>query len=288
MVMGWMMDEYSQGRQSREPAVITGKPIALGGSLGREGATGRGAYYCVKQLEAQLGWEPTEIQVAVQGFGNAGQHLARLLYRDGYRIVAASDSKGGVSRQDGLDVSALIARKQRSRSLRTGYAGGSVCDCPPEGQERLISNAELLELDVDLLIPAALEGQITSDNAENIHASTIVEVANGPTTPQADAILLRRGVLVVPDILANAGGVTVSYFEWAQNRGGMQWTEADVHARLREVMTAAFERVARFSREHSVTLRTAAYACGLKKLDDAMSACGTEHYFSHGRRDAKP
>ncbi len=290
MVMGWMMDEYSQGHQSREPGVITGKPIALGGSLGRDDATGRGAYYCIKQLEAQLGWQPTKIRVAVQGFGNAGQHVARLLHADGYRVVAISDSKGGVFRATGLDVPALLERKQRSRSLRTGYAGASVCDCPDCGAEtcwcgdarpdQVITNTELLESDVDLLIPAALERQITHHNAERIQASTIVEVANGPTTPEADTILNRRGVRVLPDILANAGGVTVSYFEWAQNRGGVRWAESEVHERLQDIMTTAFERVAQFSSERSVPLRTAAYACALEQLDEAMSACGTERDFA--------
>ena len=298
MVMGWMMDEYSQGVQSREPSVITGKPIALGGSLGRDDATGRGAYYCIKQLEEELRWQPTEVRVAIQGFGNAGQHVARLLHGDGYRVVAVSDSKGGVFRADGLDIPALLQRKRQSRSLQTGYDSAAVCDCPHCGgagcscgaarEEHVISNAELLELDVDLLIPAALEGQITLDNAEQIKAPTIVEVANGPTTPEADAILNGRGVRVVPDILANAGGVTASYFEWAQNRGGVRWTEAEVHARLQDVMTLAFARVARFSKEQNVPLRTAAYACALKELDDAMSAYGTEGYFAHDQSSAKP
>lgn len=297
MVMGWMMDEYSQGRQSREPGVITGKPIALGGSLGRDDATGRGAYYCIKQLEAQLGWKPSQLRVAVQGFGNAGQHIARLLHGDGYRVVAISDSKGGVFQAQGLDVPALIERKRRSRSLRTGYARASVCDCPDCGAdtcccgdgraEQVITNAELLEADVDILIPAALEGQITSDNAERIGASTIVEVANGPTTPDADALLNRHNVRVVPDILANAGGVTVSYFEWAQNRGGIRWTEAEVHERLREIMTTAFARVTGFASERGVSLRTAAYACALEELDEAMSACGTARSFAKDHKDAQ-
>ncbi len=293
MIMGWMMDEYSECHRGKEPAVITGKPIALGGSLGREDATGRGAYYCIKELENLHGWTPSAIRVAIQGFGNAGQHVARLLHADGYRIVAVSDSRGGVARPEGLDVPALIKKKLGGRSLATGYSSKSVCDCPHCGSsscscggardERLLSNAELLELDVDLLIPAALEEQLTEENADRIRAKTVVEVANGPTTPMADLLLEKRGVQVVPDILANAGGVTVSYFEWAQNRAGLHWSEPEVHARLRETMTRAFGSVMDMSKRKRVPLRAAAYAYGLTAIGEAISASGTQSYFSPTR-----
>lgn len=225
MVMGWMMDEYSKIRRQRTPAVITGKPIPLGGSLGRDDATGRGAYYCIKELEQIRGWNPPDIRVAVQGFGNAGQHVSRLLHADGYRVIAVSDSRGGILREDGIDIGGAIRRKTSGKSGAAIYSDCSVCDCPVCGvgvcccaesdasTGEYITNEALLELDVDILIPAALEDQITADNVGRILAPVIVEVANGPVTGDADAILNEKNTLIIPDILANAGGVTVSYFE---------------------------------------------------------------------------
>ncbi|MCH5373980.1 MAG: Glu/Leu/Phe/Val dehydrogenase, partial [Planctomycetes bacterium] len=212
MIMGWMMDEYSKITRRRTPSVITGKPIQLGGSQGRDDATGRGAYYCIKELEKKRGWEPEEITVAVQGFGNAGQHVAQLLHADGYRVVAVSDSRGGIYKEEGFDVPSLIHHKNEMRTLAAVYCEGSVCE---KVDADTITNEDLLELDVDMLIPAALENQITSDNAKKIKAKVIVEVANGPISSDGDEILKKNdGVLIIPDILANAGGVTVSYFEW--------------------------------------------------------------------------
>jgi len=298
MIMGWMMDEYSKIHRQRTPAVITGKPIPLGGSLGRDDATGRGAYYCIKELEKLKNWQPANTRVAVQGFGNAGQHVARLLHADGYRIVAVSDSRGGVYRPDGLDIPCLIETKNRTRRVDAVYCEGAVCDCPVCGADgcrcddchcgdghgaksKIITNAALLELDVDILIPAALENQITSDNAGRIKAPVVVEVANGPTTTSADEILAERGTLVVPDILANAGGVTVSYFEWAQNRAGYYWTQEEVQSRLHGIMSREFNAVYELM-EQGIDMRTAAYVHALNRISTAVESQGTSHYFSNG------
>ena len=280
MIMGWMMDEYSKMRGQRTPAVITGKPIPLGGSLGREDATGRGAYYCIKELERRKGWDPGQIRVAVQGFGNAGQHVARLLHEDSYRIVAVSDSKGGIFKDDGFDVPSLIRFKNESRQLKAVYCDGSVCEMVDAAT---ISNEELLALDVDVLIPAALENVITGENAGRVKAPVIVEVANGPTTSDGDAVLNDAEKLVVPDILANAGGVTVSYFEWVQNKQGYYWTEPQVHERLKEIMSREFDAVYQLADSHGIDMRTAAYAHALTRIGQAIEAVGTQSYFQGGR-----
>jgi glutamate dehydrogenase (NADP+) len=279
MIMGWMMDEYSKMQGQRTPAVITGKPIPLGGSLGREDATGRGAYYCIKELERRKGWDPGQIRVAVQGFGNAGQHVARLLHEDGYRIVAVSDSKGGIFKKDGFDVPSLIRFKNESRQLKAVYCDGSVCEMIDAAA---ISNEELLTLDVNVLIPAALENVITRENAARVKAPVIVEVANGPTTSDGDAIMNDAEKLVVPDILANAGGVTVSYFEWVQNKQGYYWTEPQVHERLKEIMSREFDAVYQLADRHGITMRTAAYAHALTRIGQAIEAVGTQSYFQGG------
>jgi glutamate dehydrogenase (NADP+) len=279
MVMGWMMDEYSKIRRQRTPAVITGKPIELGGSLGREDATGRGAYYCIKELERRQAWDPRRMRVAVQGFGNAGQHVALFLHADGYRIVAVSDSQGGIYSPDGFDVPSLAKMKNESRRLRAVYCQGSVCEFV---QADAISNEELLELDVDLLIPAALENQITAENAGRVRARVVVEVANGPTAPEGDAVLRDKGTLVVPDILANAGGVTVSYFEWVQNRAGVSWALTEVQRQLREIMAREFGAVYALARECKIDLRTAAYVHGLTRIGAAIASQGTHAFFRDG------
>ena len=281
MVMGWMMDEYSTLRGRRVPAAFTGKPVELGGSLGREDATGRGAYCAIKELERRERWEPTDTRVAVQGFGNAGQHVALLLQQDGYRVVAVSDSKGGIHRDEGLDVASLMRQKAATRRLAAVYCEGSVCELVSGDR---ISNADLLELDVDLLVPAARENQITAANADRVRARVVVEVANGPTTAEADATLADRGVLVVPDVLANAGGVTVSWFEWVQNRSGDRWDVDRVHARLGRIMSTETAAVLDLATEMKVDLRTAAYAHGLQRLGAAIEAQGTSAVF---RPDAR-
>lgn len=277
MIMGWMMDEYSKIVRRISPAVITGKPIALGGSQGREDATSRGGYHCIKELEKKQGWDPKSKTVAVQGFGNAGQFIAEMLYRDGYKVVAISDSKGGIYRPEGFDVPSIIKVKNDSKKLQAVYCEGSVCQLV---DATIITNEQLLELNVDILIPAALENQITRENAGNVKASIVVELANGPTTFDADEILFKNGTLVIPDILANAGGVTVSYFEWVQNKSGYYWTLADVHQRLQEIMLREFNKVHDLMEEHGTDMRTAAYIHALNRHAEAVVALGTQDYFS--------
>lgn len=291
MIMGWMMDEYSKLQRRRIPAVITGKPIPLGGSAGRVGATGRGAYYCIEALRRRENKSPGDFCVAVQGFGNAGQHLCGLLHADGYRIVAVSDSAGAIVRDEGLDIPRVVELKNRRGRVDTVYPTRSVCDCPTCGcascecssadpaTGKSISNAALLELDVDILIPAALENQITQKNAANVQARTVVEVANGPTSAAADDVLNARGTLVVPDILANAGGVTVSYFEWMQNRTGLYWTADEVDARLQDVMEREFNAVYDRMVNSGTDMRTAAYAHALNRISEAVASQGTRQFF---------
>ncbi len=277
MIMGWMMDEYSKIVRRHTPDVITGKPIPLGGSAGRDDATGRGGYHCIKELEALRGWTPSETRVAVQGFGNVGQAVARLLHEDDYQVVAVSDSQGGIYKPDGLDIPSIMHFKNKSRQLKAVYCVGSVCEIV---DAETITNEELLELDVDILIPAALENQITDENAEQIKAPVVVELANGPTTVEADAILADRGVLVVPDILANAGGVTVSYFEWTQNRQGYYWPLEEVHDRLQSLIRREFGTVYRVMEAHGIDMRTAAYVHALNRIGSAIEAQGTQSFFA--------
>ncbi len=278
MIMGWMMNAYSSIKRQHSPAVITGKPIPLGGSLGRDDATGRGAYYCIKELEKRRKWNNADIRVAVQGFGNAGQHVARLLHHDGYKIVAVSDSQGAIYNEEGFDIPSLMHVKKDTRKLKAVYCHGSLCE---QVKAEALSNEELLELKVDILIPAALENQITPQNMAKIQAPIIVEVANGPTTSEADAMLAERGILIIPDILANAGGVTVSYFEWVQNRQGFYWTEEEVQQRLQVIMSREFNNVYELMEKHSVDMRTAAYTHALDRIGSAISAGGTYRYFNN-------
>ena len=280
MIMGWMADEYSKIKRQFTPAVITGKPIPLGGSLGRNEATGRGAYFCIKEHEKQRGWKPEDVTVAVQGFGNAGQAVAKLLDDDGYRIVAVSDSSGGIHRKEGFHVPSLIHAKQESRQVQAVYCEDGLCEVV---EAEKITNEELLELDVDILIPAALEEVITLENAARIQAETIVEVANGPVTSAADPILVQKGIFVIPDILANAGGVTVSYFEWVQNKAGLYWTEEEVNERLRERMSREYWNVFELTQRHDIDMRTAAYVHALSRIGKALTAQGTEEYFKNGK-----
>ncbi|HRO11699.1 MAG TPA: Glu/Leu/Phe/Val dehydrogenase [Amaricoccus sp.] len=269
MVMGWMADEYSQIVGQAEPAVITGKPIALGGSLGRGDATARGGYYLVRHLADELGLGQ-EMRVAVQGFGNAGQHIARLMVADGHRIVAVSDSHGAVASDAGLDVDKLIAAKD---------AGGSVVDTVGHDGHALLPAEELPGVGCDLFVPAALENMIDARNAPWLKAKVVLELANGPLTPEADQILAANGVVVLPDILANAGGVTVSYFEWVQNRHGYYWPLEEVHVRLRTIMEREGRAIWNISREKEIPMRTAAYVHALGRLAEAIEAHGTQAFF---------
>ncbi len=281
-IMGWMMDEYSTIARRYTPDVITGKPIELGGSAGRAEATGRGAYFCVRELARRQGWDPAQTTVAIQGFGNGGQVVGRLLHEAGYRVVAVSDSQGGIYSPKGFDVPSLIQHKNESRRVRAVYCDGSVCEAVEADS---ITNEQLLELEVDVLIPAALESVITADNADRIRARAIVELANGPVTSDADLALADRGAIIVPDILANAGGVTVSYFEWTQNRQGFYWDEDDVNRRLETMMDRAIQAVYSKAEEKGIDLRTAAYVVALDRLGSAIAAQGTQRYFAPQHED---
>ena len=270
MIMGWMADEYSQIVGQLSPAVITGKPIALGGSLGRNDATARGGYYLVRHLASELGLG-AGMRVAIQGFGNAGQYYAQLAGADGHKIVAVSDSAGAIQRADGLDVTKLIAGK---------LAGKHVAELAAELGAQVIAAEALIGVDCDLLVPAALEDMITVDNAATIKAKVLLELANGPVTPDADKLLEARGVTVLPDILANAGGVTVSYFEWVQNRQGFYWDVEEIHARLLRIMEREGRAVWDIARDRRTTMRTAAYVHALSRLATAIEAHGTQPFFT--------
>jgi glutamate dehydrogenase (NADP+) len=270
LVMGWMADEYAKIRRAHVPAVLTGKPLSLGGIPGRSSATSDGAFHVIEQLRDRLVGDVAAPRVAIQGFGNAGSQLAVALADQGFRVVAVSDSSAAVHDPDGLDAAALRRHK---------LATGSLADAPG-GRE--LDPDDLLTLDVDLLVPAALEGALHGDNAAHVRARAVVEVANGPVTSKADTILDEHGVTVVPDILANAGGVTVSWFEWIQNRSGDAWTADAVRARLAERMDRETRHVREVADERQVPLRTAAYVVALERLASAMEATGTAALFGDG------
>jgi glutamate dehydrogenase (NADP+) len=280
-IMGWMADEYETIHRRKAPGVITGKPIALGGSLGREEATGRGAWLVIRRFAERTGLDPRRARVAIQGFGNAGYHVARLLDQDGYRIVAVSDSKGGIHSEEGFDVESLHRVKQEKRKLEAVYCQEGLCELVEHDE---LSNEELLELDVDLLIPAALEGVISDANADRIRARTVVEVANGPVAGSADDRLAERGITVLPDVLVNAGGVTVSYFEWVQNRQGDVWTLEQVRARLEQTMNRAFDATWELVEKEGRSARAASYGVALRRIAEAVGAQGDAAYF-RGERD---
>ncbi|RMD56068.1 MAG: Glu/Leu/Phe/Val dehydrogenase [Nitrospirae bacterium] len=277
MIMGWMMDQYSTIQRRIVPAVITGKPMAMGGSAGRKEATARGAFFVIETLLPKLNIDADTPTVAIQGFGNAGSILSELLYNAGYKVVAVSDSKGGIYVENGLNIPYVKKHKEASRQLMAVYCTGTVCNIYEKHEN--ITNEELLELDVDILIPAALEDQITEENANKIKAKVIFEVANGPVTPEADYVLNEKGIVVVPDILVNAGGVTVSYFEWIQNRAGYYWSEEKVNKRLRNKMIEETEKIWRISEEKGVPLRTAAYIHAFSRITEAVEAKGTKDFY---------
>jgi len=269
MIMGWMADEYAQIVGENSPAVITGKPIALGGSVGRDDATARGGFYLVRELAKDLGLGQ-QMRVAVQGFGNAGQFIAKLLAADGHKIVAVSDSSGGIHSAAGLNVDQLIAAKAAGKPV-SSLAGGGIPTLDQDG---------LIACDCDLLVPAALENMIHEKNADRVKAKAILELANGPVTPEADAILAKKNIIVLPDILANAGGVTVSYFEWVQNRQGFYWPLDEVHRRLQEIMVREGRAIWKVVQDKKVTCRTAAYVHALGRLANAIEAHGTQQFFT--------
>jgi glutamate dehydrogenase (NAD(P)+) len=256
-VMAWIMDTYSTREGYSVPGVVTGKPLAIGGSAGRGMATARGVMYVTLATLKAHGRSIEDTRVVVQGFGKVGGGTVDLLHEQGCVIVGVSDVKGGVYNPNGLSPQGLRAHEAKTGSI-VGYEGGETVD-----------NTELLELDCDVLIPAAIEGQLTDDNAEKVKASVIVEGANGPTTPEADQIFKDRGILVVPDILANAGGVTVSYFEWVQDLQAFYWTEDEVNDRLRQIMERSYVDVLGMAEDRKVTMRTAATILGVQRVAEA-------------------
>jgi glutamate dehydrogenase (NAD(P)+) len=260
--MAWIMDTYAMTQGRTVPGVVTGKPLLVGGSAGRRDATGRGLVYVLGQAMREVGLELRSARVAIQGFGNVGSVTARLLWREGATVVAVTDARGGVLNDRGLDIRALSAHVSQAGTV-AGFADGEP-----------ISNAELLELSCDVLVPAALGGQITERNADRIRARIIAEGANGPTSPEADEILDDRGILVIPDILANAGGVIVSYFEWVQGLQYHFWRESEINSRLQEIMIRAYRRVSAMAQRERVNLRTAALMVGVRRVADAFHLRG--------------
>lgn len=275
-IMAWMRDEFEKQMKTFAPAMITGKPLAYGGSQGRDTATARGAYFILREAIEREALDPEGLRVVVQGFGNAGSHMAHLLHDAGFTIVAVSDSHGGIYSEEGVDPVRIEKYKRSTGSVIGEYCEGSVCDIERMklNNVRRVSNEELLELPCDILIPAALDRVITAKNAKKVHARFIMEVANGPVTPEADAILEKRGITVIPDVLANAGGVTVSYFEWSQGKSGEQWTAEQVDAELKRIMLAAFTDVRREARRQKITFREASFDVGVRRILEAMRARG--------------
>ncbi len=255
-VMAWIMDQYSRFH-GHSPAVVTGKPLDLYGSRGREAATGRGILYICREILRDVGLPVKGARFAVQGFGNVGSHAARLLSEDGGRIVAVSDVHGGIRNPHGLDIPALFEHVKRHGTVK-GFSGAEAC-----------TNEDVLTADCEVLIPAALGGMLTKELAEDVRARIIVEGANGPTTPEADEIFEKRGVVVVPDILANAGGVTVSYFEWVQNLQHIAWDEDRVNVELERIMKESYDRVAQIARSRKLPLRTAAFVLAIGRVGKA-------------------
>jgi glutamate dehydrogenase (NAD(P)+) len=261
-VMAWIFDTYSMNKGHSVLGVVTGKPLTIGGSLGREEATARGALYCIRDAVAKQNRSLADMRVAVQGFGNVGSFLSKFLAEDGATVVAISDSRGGLHNPKGIDIQAAIAHKRETSAL-AGFKGADE-----------ITNEELLLLDCDVLAPCALEQVITEENAAQVKAKMIVEGANGPITPQADLILEEKGVLILPDILANAGGVIVSYFEWVQGLQEYFWKEAEVNAKLNDIITKAFDETWATMESRGVGMRAAAYGLAVQRVSEATVTRG--------------
>ena len=252
--MAWIMDTYSMHTRHTETACVTGKPLDLGGSLGRREATGRGCMITADEALKRFGWKKESTRVIVQGFGNVGSQAARLMYESGYKIIGVADISGGVFNPSGVDIARLVEYVEKHKTVQ-GFDGGES-----------IGVQEILEQECEILLPAATESVITSKNAHKVRAKILVEGANSPTTPPADDILFERGVFVIPDILANAGGVSVSYFEWVQDRQGYFWTEAVVNERLKQIMVSAFNGVVAYGEKHKVNNRIAAYMLAIDRV----------------------
>ena len=261
-IMGWFADEYYKIAGRCTPGVITAKPLSIGGSRGRGTATGRGAFFATLEAAKTFNIPLKGARVSIQGYGNVARPIARYLHEVGCKIVAVSDSVGGAYNPEGMNPVALAEFKDKTRTVK-GFPGS-----------KEISTREPITIDCDILIPAALENQITKENVDDVKAKLIVEEANGPTTPEADKILHEKGVKIVPDVLANAGGVTVSYFEWVQNRMGYYWSDEEVDEKLKQVMTKAFKDVYETAQQHQIDMRTAAYVAAVRKIVDAMRALG--------------
>jgi glutamate dehydrogenase len=255
-IMAWMMDEYSRIDEFNNPGFITGKPLVLGGSHGRETATAKGVTICIEEAAKIKGFDLNGARVIVQGFGNAGGFLSKFMHDRGAKIVAISDAQGALYDPDGLDIDYLLDRRDSFGTVTNLF-------------ENTISNEEMLKLDCDILVPAAIANQITEENAHEIKASIVVEAANGPTTLEATKILSERGVLLVPDVLASAGGVTVSYFEWVQNNQGYYWSEEEVQEKLEKVLVKSFKNVYETSQNRKIDMRLAAYMVGVRKMAEA-------------------
>jgi len=275
-VMAWMLDEYEQIHKRSEPGMITGKPIALGGSLGRDTATAQGGVFVLKKFVADNDLEKKKLRVAVQGFGNAGTAVAKLLDTEGYSIVAVSDSNGTLYNKNGLNPHRVEEAKKKGKHVTSLYCSGTVCDEAQMHKEGtvILPSEDVLTLDCDVLIPAALDNQLSADNASDVKAMIILELANNPTTPEADAILFKRGVTVLPDVLVNAGGVTVSYFEWVQNRQQFYWTIEEVQKRLSTIMTRAYYDIANYMHKRGISWREAAYQVGVERMHEAQQLRG--------------
>ncbi|HEX6593443.1 MAG TPA: Glu/Leu/Phe/Val dehydrogenase [Bacillota bacterium] len=255
-IMAWMMDEYSRIDEFNNPGFITGKPIVLGGSHGRESATAKGVTIVIKEALKKRGLEIKDARVIVQGFGNAGSFLSKFLHDAGAKVIGISDAYGALHDPDGLDIDYLLDRRDSFGTVTKLF-------------DDTISNQEMLELDCDILVPAAVANQITEENAHKIQADIIVEAANGPTTMKATKILTERGILLVPDVLASAGGVTVSYFEWVQNNQGYYWSEEEIDEKLHETMIKSFQRIYETAETRQVDMRLAAYMVGVRKVAEA-------------------
>jgi len=255
-IMAWMMDEYSKIDEFNSPGFITGKPIVLGGSHGRESATAKGVTIVLNEAAKKRGLDVNGARIVIQGFGNAGSYLSKFLHDQGAKIVGISDAHGALHDPDGLDIDYLLDRRDSFGTVTNLF-------------DNTITNKELFELDCDIIVPAAVENQITRDNAHNIKASIIVEAANGPTTSEATQILTDRGILLVPDVLASAGGVTVSYFEWVQNNQGYYWSEEEIDTKLHEIMIKSFETIYNTAETRKIDMRLAAYMVGVRKMAEA-------------------
>lgn len=266
-IMGWMIDEYQKVKGIKSPATFTGKPVAMGGSLGRTEATGRGGLFVLQALLSKMKMKSEGLTVAVQGFGNVGYYFAKLSEEAGFKIVGVSDSKGAVYVKDGLSVDSTLKCKQEKGMVSGCYCKGSVCDIK---FGRPISNDELLELPVDILVPAALENVINEKNMDKIKAKIIVEMANGPITQEAYEYLSKKGIVIVPDVLANSGGVTVSYLEWVQGKAGYYWSEKEVNDKLKVMMDRAFEAIWDKSQKSSIPLKQAAFEVAIGKITSAL------------------